>query len=432
MVMQLANGAWLSRPLTVMVVALQVAATCFAEDWPGFRGLRGDGTSRESAVPTEWGPNQNVRWKVSLPKPSNGSPIVSNGRVFVAGCEDDAGKRRALYCFDRADGKLVWKREIPFDREEEKHKTNPHGSSTPAANGERVVVWHGSAGLHCYDFQGELKWSVVLGEFPHMWGYGTSPVIHGDRVIMHCGPGPKVSLVALDLASGQKLWSFEEAIDGDGSRRKDMNPMGSWCTPLLAKVGGNDQIICSMPTRLVGLSPQDGRLLWFCDGIRGPKGDLAYSSPVLVGDVCMCIGGYNGPGLAVKLGGAGDLTGSRLWRNETNPQSIGSGVALDGYVYRPNAGPGTIECVEPTTGKVLWTDRGAGGVMWGSIVMAAGKCYVTTQEGVTVVFKPSPAKFELVAKNDLGEPTNSTPAISDGEIFLRTSQHLYCIASGKK
>jgi outer membrane protein assembly factor BamB len=180
---------------------------------------------------------------------------------------------------------------------------------------------------------------------------------------------------------------------------------------------------------VVGYAPTDGKILWTCDGIRGPKGDLAYSSPVIADDVCVCIGGYNGPGMAFKLGGAGDITASRLWRKESNPQSIGSGVVIDGYFYRPNADPGTIDCLEPATGKILWTDRAGGGVMWGSIVYAAGRCYVTNQKGSTVVFKPNPDKFELLANNNLGETTNSTPAISDGEIFLRTHQHLYCVAA---
>jgi outer membrane protein assembly factor BamB len=170
-------------------------------------------------------------------------------------------------------------------------------------------------------------------------------------------------------------------------------------------------------------------MLWYCDGIRGPKGDLAYSSPVLAGDICIAIGGYGGPGMAFKLGGSGDITASRLWRIEVNPQSIGSGVVVDGHFYRPNAGVNTIDCLDPATGKALWSDRAPGSAMWGSIVYAAGRCYVTNQKGETIVFKPNPDKFELLARNDLGEVSNSTPAISDGEIFLRTHQHLYCIAA---
>ncbi len=415
--------------LIVSLIMLSVPTATRAGDWPSFRGPHGNGISDETKAPLEWSSEKNIKWKVPLPKPSNGSPIVSNGCVFVVGCEDDDGLKRSLYCFDRRDGKQRWVRTVDFDRKEATHVTNPHGSSTPAADGKHVVVWHSSAGLFCYDFEGKEIWSRQLGEFKHMWGSGTSPVIYRDRVIMHCGPGAKVFVTALDLSTGKTIWTVPEPVEGDGSHREDKSPMGSWSTPLIAKVGGQDQIICMLPTRVVGYSPADGKTLWTCDGIRGPKGDLAYSSPVIADDVCVCIGGYNGPGMAFKLGGGGDITASRLWRIEANPQSIGSGVVIEGYFYRPNAGPGTIECLEPATGKVLWTDRAGGEVTWGSIVFAAGRCYVTNQNGSTVVFKPNTDKFELLAKNDLGETSNSTPAVSDGEIFLRTHKHLYCIAA---
>jgi outer membrane protein assembly factor BamB len=208
--------------------------------------------------------------------------------------------------------------------------------------------------------------------------------------------------------------------------------MGSWSTPVIAQVDGKDQLICTMPKRVVAYDPNNGSEIWSCDGIRGEigsQGDLAYSSPVIVGDICVAIGGYGGPGIGVRLGGSGNVTEShRLWRVGKNPQSIGSGVAVDRYLYRPNAGPGTIECLDPKTGEVVWSDRGGGANNWGSIVYAAGRCYVTNQNGTTVVFEPNPKSCQILAKNELGEGCNSTPAVSDGEIFIRTFEHLYCIS----
>jgi outer membrane protein assembly factor BamB len=253
------------------LLVLAVNSFLYGADWPSFRGPNGNGITEEKMVPTEWNSEKNIKWKTSLPKPSNGSPIVSNGFVFVAGCEDDDGLKRSLHCFDRRDGKQKWVRTVSYGKKEPTHKTNPHGSSTPAANGEHVVVWHGSAGMYCYDFDGKEVWSRQLGEFKHMWGDGTSPLIHNDRVIMHCGPGPKVFITALDLATGKTLWSVDEPLDGDGNNRKDKSPMGSWSTPLIAKVGGQDQIITMMPTRVVSYAPEDGKVLWTCEGIRGPK-----------------------------------------------------------------------------------------------------------------------------------------------------------------
>lgn len=411
------------------IVLLAIACVNFASgnDWPGFRGPAGNGIATDEAPPVTWNATTNVKWKAPLPRPANGSPIVSNGRVFVTSAQNDEGHKRSLYCFDRADGKQLWVHTVDFPKTMPTHKTNPYCGSTPAANGEVVVVWHASAGLVCLDFDGKELWSRDLGEFEHIWGYGTSPVIYQDRVILNSGPGERVFVAAYDLQTGKTIWEVDEPQQGkNGSEREDGKYKGSWCTPIVANVDGKDQVICTMPTRVVAFDPKDGGVIWTCDGIRGPKGDLSYSQPLLSDGILVAIGGFNGPGLGVRLGGIGDITESnRLWRNEKNPQSIGSGVFLDGYVYRPNAGPGTMECLDPKTGEVIWTERL--GNCWGSIVYAAGRCYVTDQNGKTHVFKPSPEKYEGLGANELGEPSNSTPAVSDGQIFIRTFNHIYCI-----
>jgi outer membrane protein assembly factor BamB len=156
---------------------------------------------------------------------------------------------------------------------------------------------------------------------------------------------------------------------------------------------------------------------------------LIYPSPVVSGEIGVAFSGYvNGPTFGFKLGGAGDVTASnRLWL-EKQTQRVGSGVVVGGNVFIVNAGPGTAQCMECQTGKVRWIERLEGGESWGSVVMAAGRLYVTSRRGVTTVFRPDPEKLEVLAMNDLGESSNATPAISDGQIFLRTDGHLYCIA----
>jgi len=135
------------------------------------------------------------------------------------------------------------------------------------------------------------------------------------------------------------------------------------------------------------------------------------------------IAGYGGPGFGVKLGGSGDVTRSnQVWRNQKYPQSIGTGVYVDGHVYSPLEG--VIDCMDPKTGKSLWRERG--GAFWGSAVLASGRIYATDQKGTTWVFKPNPSKLEVVAKNELGERSNSTPAVSDGQVFIRTYKNLWC------
>jgi outer membrane protein assembly factor BamB len=397
------------------------------DDWPAWRGPAGNGVSEEKKAPATWGPDKNVKWKAPLPQWGNGSPVVSKGRVFVTSAEDAGGLKRSLLCFDRKDGKQLWKAAVDFGRKEATHNTNGYCPTTPAADGERVVVWHGSAGLHCYDFEGKKLWSRELGDFPHMWGDGTSPVLHEGRVILIAGPG-KNFVTSLDAKTGKTVWQVEEASKGGADKNEKGGYLGTWATPLVVKVGGKDQIVCALPTRVVAYDPKSGQPIWWVMGVQHDNGahDLAYSSPVVAGNVLVYVGGFGGPGLGAPLGGRGDVTPSRLWRIPKCPQSIGSGVALDGVVYMPFEN--SLQCLDPKTGKTLWQDRGTGGGYWGSIVSAAGRLYVTGQDGTTVVFKPDPQKFELVSANALNEKSNSTPAISDGEIFIRTFKHLWCIA----
>jgi outer membrane protein assembly factor BamB len=417
-----------SRTTLAFLIVLTITVAAQAGDWPAFRGPHGNGITSETGVPVEWSADENVKWKTPLPQPGNGSPIVVAGRVLVNCAEDADGKQRSLYCFDRKTGEKLWVQTVDFGKKMPTHKQNPYCGSTPASDGERVVTWHSSAGLHCYDLEGKQLWSRDLGEFEHIWGYGSSPLIYKDRVLLNSGPGERVFMAAFDLKTGETLWEQEEPQDSDNTSRNAAGKYkGCWATPVVVNVDGRDQAICTMPTRVVAYDPMSGDIVWSCEGIRGPKGDLAYSSPLVGDDVCVATGGFGGPSVSVKLGGKGDVTETlRLWREEKNPQSIGSGVLIDGYVYKPNAGPGTIQCLKPETGEVVWNGR-AGANMWGSLVYADGRAYVTSQDGKTLVFKPNPEKFEEIAVNQLGESSNSTPAISDGNIFIRTHNNLYCI-----
>ena len=418
----------LRRLVCCLILLGCVSLTSRAADWPSFRGPHGDGITAETGFPLQWSPEKNIRWKLELPNRGNESPIVSNGRVFVTSATDKGIERR-LHCVDRQTGSLLWTKAVTVEDEEPTHQTNPFGAATPAATGERVVVWHGSAGLYCYDFEGNELWTRDLGKVGHIWGYGSSPVIHGDRVFLNFGPGREQFLVAVSLQSGEILWRYDEP---GGNNDREGRMAGSWSTPVIADVGGAEQLLCSMPTRVIALSPDAGSLLWSCDGISGKNGDLVYTSPLISKGVGIAMGGYTGPALGFRLDKAssGDVTAThRLWHDEQkHPQRIGSGVILGEHLFMANAGPGIIQCLEVSTGKELWKDRASGDNHWGSIVSADGRLYVTNQKGTTVVFAPNAEKFELLAENPLGEPSNSTPAFSDGDIFLRTSGHLWCIA----
>ena len=221
----------------------------------------------------------------------------------------------------------------------------------------------------------------------------------------------------------------DEPVLGDGQRYGEKKLFGSWCTPVIAETGGKKQIICALSTRVVAFSPEDGSVIWSCEGLTQVRGSLAYSSPVVAGDRCVIFGGYSGPAMGIRLGGKGDVTASnRLWYQKKGPSTIGSGVFHEGHVYHPLSGNGMIECVDPKTGESLWRERTSKAKQWGSIVYAAGRMYLMNQQGTTIVFKPNPKKLEILATNEMGETTNSTPAFSNGEVFIQTHRALYCIA----
>ncbi len=410
------------RLFLLLVANVLLTHLAIAADWPAFRGPHGNGWSEEKNVPTEWNKNKNIKWKVELPDDGNSSPIVVGDKVIVA-CAQEKGAKRGLYCFDRATGNQLWSQVIDFGKVLPTHQTNPYCSPTPVSDGKRVIIWHGTAGLFCYDLDGKEQWQRTdLGEFVHVWGYASSPIIYKDRVIQNCGPGAKTFLAAFELATGKDVWRTDEPLTTNGGTR------GSWSTPIVAKVDGEEQFIVFQPSRVVGYKPDNGEIIWHCKA-ENKKGDLAYSSATVSDGICIAQGGYSGGGMAFTLGGTGDISANRLWYKPQNPQSIGTGVIIDGYWYVPDAGPTTIRCVEVKTGDVKWQERA--GSYWGSIVMAEGRAYVTDQSGSTLVFKPSTEKLDIVAKNDLGEHCNSTPAISNGQIFIRTFEHLWCIEEAK-
>ncbi|RPI77118.1 MAG: hypothetical protein EHM42_14155, partial [Planctomycetaceae bacterium] len=285
------------RTLTLCAALMLCAALPLqADDWSAFRGSKGDAVAEPPNAPLEWGPETHIRWKAPLGAPGNGSPIVSGNRVFIAGQSADT-KQRGLYCFDKGNGRLLWSKLVPFEAEDPTHRTNPFCSSTPAADGLRVVVWHGSAGLYCYDFDGRELWKRDLGTFKHIWGYGSSPVIHAGKVFLNCGPGERTFVTAIDVAIGRTLWQVEEPGGDSGEAGAD-NWIGSWSTPVVTRVEGRDQVLVSLPYHVNAYDPETGKVVWSCDGL----GKLVYTTPVVSEGIAIAMGGYHGPAIGFRLG----------------------------------------------------------------------------------------------------------------------------------
>lgn len=415
-------------PCTCLFLFAEPLSAWSQDDWTQFRGTTSTGVSSATDVPLNWSTNENIAWKTPLERSGNGSPIIVSDRVIIAGARGEQGATKTLAAYDLSNGQLLWNSEVEGPIEAT-HETNPSGGTTPASNGEIVVVWHGTAGLHAYDVaEGKHRWSRTFGKFEHMWGQGTSPIIVGDKVVLYSGPSKEeIFVAAFDLATGETAWRHVEPMDGDGETNTEGKYMGSWASPVPFQLDGSMVALVSLPTRIVAFDVQTGEQRLWCEGTRGPRGDLSYSSPVLNGDVCALTGGYQGPSFAFRLTGSGNVTQSQtLWRVEQNPQSIGTGVVVDGFLYQAEAGPGIIRCIDLSNGEVRWQQR-AGKEHWSSVVAAEGRLYALDQDGNTLVFEPNSEKFVELANNPLGEPSNATPAPFHGGLIIRTANSLICI-----
>jgi outer membrane protein assembly factor BamB len=417
------------RVLATVVLTLAATMTARAADWPAWRGPTGQGRSEEKKLPLTWSAATNVAWKVPLADPGNSTPVVWGDKVFLTQA-NKGGTVRSLICFARADGKLIWQTDVAYQLPERAYNPTWYANASPATDGERILVSFGSGGLYCYNLDGKESWRRTdLGRWEHAFGNSASPVLYGDLVIQWCGPNEKGRnyLLAVDKKTGATVWERDE-------------PFGSWSTPVIARVRDRDQLILGQSRDakaapearagyLKGYDPKTGDELWKCPGLNS----FVYASALYADGVAVGVSGFGGSSLAVTLGGTGDITKDRLWLHpKPAGQHVGSGVIVGEHVYMVDEN-GTAHCYELRTGEDLW--KGApklkGGTTWGSVVHADGRLYLLTRNGATAVLAADP-KHEVLAVNPLGgDQTNSSVAISNGDIFIRTFKNLYCIRGQK-
>jgi outer membrane protein assembly factor BamB len=276
-------------------------------------------------------------------------------------------------------------------------------------------------------------WKRELGEQRHIWGSGASPVIAGDRVFLNFGPGPAQALYCLNKSDGKTLWKHDEPGGASGEPLPGGAKgewIGSWSDPLLRRIGDRDELLMTWPGRVCAHDPATGKVLWSCKGLN----PLVYTSPVFADGIVVGMGGFGGISLAVKAGGDGDVTASRLWLVPQTRQRIGSPVVHDGHIYILTD-PGIAECRTLKDGAMVWEERlkgpGPTGANWSSVVRSGDKLYAVNQGGDAFIFRAAP-KFELLATNSIGEKVIGSIAVSDGQLFLRSYQNLWCIGTRKQ
>ena len=440
-----------SALLTLVLFAMNNSAQA-AENWPAWRGIDGTGVVPADNLPTTWGPDhENIRWRTPLPESGNSTPIIWENRVFITQPLEKE-KRRTLMCFDRNDGKLLWQQGVVYDQEDPSHATNPYCSPSPVTDGERVVVWFGSAGLYCYDLEGNELWRRDdLGPQDHKWGTGTSPVFYKDLCILQFGPGTSEFVLAVDKTSGSTKWKIDaldaeaeaklivegtlggagKSAEADKEKTRAEQLRGSWGTPIIVRAKANgamrDELILNQPYRVTSRDPATGEELWICRGL----GPLVYSSPGYGENTIVAMGGYFGGSIAVTPGGSGDVSDShRVWFKKKSKARLGTGVIKDGYYYVTDMN-GVAQCLELATGKFAWEARldpaGSNGGIWSSPVLAGDLVYITNKSGDSFVYRTNPEEFELISRNSLEETSNSSVAVAGETLFLRTDKALYCV-----
>jgi outer membrane protein assembly factor BamB len=413
--------------LTIVIAASVVLS---ADNWPQWRGPSLNGLSGDKNLPVRWSATENITWKVPLPAWSGSTPIVWGDHVFLSVAEDlrhRDGDNLFLWSIDRANGSVVWKRALGGGNHQERKQNM--STPSPVTDGTHVWVMTGTGILKAFDFSGTEVWARDIqkdyGRFGLNWGYGSSPLLHGDALFVQVLHGMRTRdasyLLRIDAATGKTVWRVERP-----TKARFESP-DSYTTPALLKYGSTTEIVVTGGDVVTGHDPATGRELWRANGLN-PDNDGSYrivASPVVHGDLIVAPTRER-PMLVLKAGGRGDVTASHVLWSFGNGPDVPTPVTDGTYLYVIND-RGILWCLDPRTGKEIYgRQRLAPGTYSGSPVLADGKIYVTNEDGLTSVFKAGP-KFELLAANDFDDYTLSSPAISDGQIFIRTQKHLYCI-----
>jgi len=394
------------------LLGLTIAGPVRGDNWPAWRGPTNQGVSAEKKLPVEWSATKNVRWKVPVPGAGVSAPVVWDDRVFLTASDGRLNDRLHVFCWRRGDGKLLWHAKLFGSAPTDLFVPGGMAVPTPATDGERLYVLFGTGELAALDFDGRPVWIRSLaqeyGPFRNRWGMGASPILADGMLIVQVDHWSQSYLLAVDPKTGANRWKT--------NRTASVN----WTSPLAVKVGGETQLVAIGTNHVRGYDARNGEELWSVAGTHFQ----CIPSPVVHRDLLLACSGENT--MAIKLDGAtGDLTNSHVaWKNKKAGAFLPSPVLYEGLAYVP-LDKGFVLCLDAVTGKQHWKER-LGDQYYASPVAGAGMIYFPAKEGVVRVLKAGTA-FELSAENDLGEGLVASPALSNGQIFLRGEKHLFCV-----
>jgi outer membrane protein assembly factor BamB len=413
--------------------------------WPQWRGPSGQGVSDEKNLPTAWNTVSNIKWKTAIPGRGHSSPIVWGNRIFlttaiegeaVPGAKavkhmngnqeflhpDSIGADRKhqfqVIAIDRKTGKIAWTQTAfegtPYDN---RHRKSSYAASTPATDGSNVYAFFGTEGLFAYSMDGKLKWKADLGKLGTVgMGTGTSPILYRDLVIVQCDEenGESSFIVAVNKLTGKEVWRTPRKVQV------------SWSTPLLVQNSKRAELIASGTEFVIAYDPATGQELWRHNGVKSN----AIPSPVANNEVVFVSAGFPAKiAMAISLGGNGDLADTVVWKYAKGTAYVPSPILYGDYLYL-TSDRGVLTCLDAKTGEVKY-EGGRVPVpasFTASPVAFDGKILLTSEDGDTFVVKAGP-KHEILGTNSVGEPVYASPAVADGNIFIRGERNLYCIGS---
>lgn len=411
----------ISSAFFIILLVLQIAS---AENWPQWRGPNLNGISNEKNLPTTWNNEDNIAWKLAMPAWSGSTPIIWNDLIFINVADGD---NLALWCVDRNKGVALWKKALGGGNV--RMRKQNMSSPSPVTDGQNVWVMTGTGILKGYDFKGNELWTRDIqkdyGQFGLNWGYASSPLLFEDALYVQVLHGMKTDdpsyILRIDKKTGKTLWRVERPTNAI------MESPDSYATPALLRYGKATEIVITGGDCVTGHDPATGKELWRVNGLN-PENHPFYrivASPIVVDGVVYSPSRVK-PVVAIKAGGRGDITAShKLWSFDRGPD-VPTPVT-DGKFFYSIDDRGVVWCLDAKNGQTIWGPQRIKSASYSaSPVLADGKIYITNEDGLTVVLKAGD-KFEVLAENDLKDYCLSSPAISDGQIFIRTTQFLYCI-----
>ena len=421
--------------LTTVVVAASVSL--FAQNWPHWRGPSHDGVSKDTGLPVTWSATENVAWSLALPAYSGSTPIIWGETVFLNMATATGTGDLELWAVDRNKREPIWKRPIAGGNQIARKQNM--SSPSPVTDGRHVWVMTGVGVLKAFDMAGKEIWGRNIqqdyGRFGLNWGYASSPLLVGNALYVQVLHGMKTDdpsyVLRIDALTGKTVWRVERPSDAPHESPD------SYTTPAVVNVGGKQEIVITGGDVVTGHDPATGKENWRAD-ILNPNNNDAYrivASPFVVGDLVITPS-RNNPLAAIRPGGSGDVTTSHVvWTFPRGPD-VPTPVSDGKYLYVVND-TGVVFCLDVKTGAIVYgPERLPSDSYSSSPVLADGKIYVSSERtGATVVYRAGP-KFELLATNTLdGECSPyclSSVAVSDGQLFIRSSAKLWVVGERKK